>query len=382
MSQNPATPASGRLPSLDGLRGVAAFVVLLYHLTLVARPYLDTGHPGDAWWWVTETPLKVLTVGTESVLVFFALSGLVVALPALRDGFSWRAFYASRLVRLYVPVWAALAFAAALITLLPRDPGQVSADQWISNANAGAITLPGLLSEASLWRATYTIDNVLWSLRWELIFSLTLPLFVGAALLLRRWAVASVIAAAALTVTGRLVGSDALVYLPVFFLGTTMAVHLARIRTWSTRQRPATWGVLLGGALLFLVLSFLLRFAAPAGSTASAFLWGLAGIGATTLLLVAVGSPAVSRLLDTAIPRHLGRISFSLYLVHVPVLASVAYLVGDDRWWLVALISIPLSLTVGWLFFLVAERPSHVLARRLGRTFGKRPARSPAPTTG
>ncbi|MCU1406592.1 MAG: acyltransferase [Glaciihabitans sp.] len=380
MAHPPAQPSTERLPSLDGLRGLAAFVVLLYHLSLVARPFLDSGTRYDAWWWLTETPLKLFTAGTESVLVFFVLSGLVVTLPALRTGFRWRSFYASRLVRLYLPVWGALALGAILIAALPRDSGMVSAAQWISNANATAVSAPELLGEASLWQPTYIINNVLWSLRWELIFSITLPAFIGVVYLLRRWVIASVVVAALLSVAGRVANVDALVYLPVFFLGTTLAVHLPSIRARSSRVREPGWAWVTAGSLLLLVLSFLLRFAAPAGTTLSAVLWGLAATGATGLILVAIGSSVVSRLLSAAVSQWLGRISFSLYLVHVPVLASVSYLVGDNRWWLVAIICVPLCVTVGWLFYRIVERPSHRLARRVGRLFGERRSSVPVPT--
>ncbi len=58
------------------------------------------------------------------MLVFFVLSGLVVALPALRKGFSWRAYYPARLARLYLPIWGSLALAAALVLLIPRPPAK------------------------------------------------------------------------------------------------------------------------------------------------------------------------------------------------------------------------------------------------------------------
>ena len=105
-----------RVRSLDGLRGFAAVGVLLYHLSLVARPELSRA----TWEWLTQTPLKVLFAGTESVLVFFVLSGLVVTLPALRKGFSWRRYYPTRILRLYLPTFGAVLLAAALILLVPR----------------------------------------------------------------------------------------------------------------------------------------------------------------------------------------------------------------------------------------------------------------------
>lgn len=68
---------SARITGLDGLRGFASLAVVLFHLSLIARPELSE----TTWAWLTQSPLKILFPGTESVLVFFALSGLVVALP-------------------------------------------------------------------------------------------------------------------------------------------------------------------------------------------------------------------------------------------------------------------------------------------------------------
>ena len=166
-----------RLTGLDGLRGVAALVVMIYHGTKIIVPTL-TGGAEAAYDGVAESPLKLTFAGTEAVLVFFALSGLVVALPALRPGFSWRAYFPARLIRLYLPVWAALLFAAGLILLIPRDPATVTAGSWLQSGNAHTVTWRQLLWEGSLWPASYDIDNVLWSLRWEVAFSLALPVFV------------------------------------------------------------------------------------------------------------------------------------------------------------------------------------------------------------
>src|SRR5665213_3568592 len=122
-----------RLTQLDGLRGIAALVVVVFHLSLIAQPFLDTKSTGDAWWWISETPLRLATDGTQAVLLFFVLSGLVVALPALRKGFAWKKYFASRFLRLYIPAWGALMLAAALIFCIPRVSSNVSANYWLSN---------------------------------------------------------------------------------------------------------------------------------------------------------------------------------------------------------------------------------------------------------
>lgn len=361
--------APTRLIALDGVRGVAALIVVVYHVSLVARTFATGGGTGEMLWTVvTESPLKVLFAGTEAVLVFFVLSGLVVALPLLRRSVSWPAFLVSRLVRLYLPVWGALLLAAALITFIPRPLSAVTGNAWIARANATEVTPGSLLREASLFPASYDIVNTLWSLRWELIFTALLPVAILIAVVARRhvWIV-GVIASAA-TVAGRVLEIDALVYLPVFLLGTLVAVRLDDLVSWSRRRpRPVLWAVLTVVSVLVLVANWWMRPFVSPGTTAADAMWGISGIGAFGLVLVAVCSPAAERLLSMRVPQWLGKVSFSLYLVHVPIIATLAFLFGDARWWLVGLIAVPLSLVVSALFFRVVERPSHLLARRVGR---------------
>ncbi len=369
---------STRLTGLDGLRGVAALIVVFYHVSLVARPFLETGTEGDAWWWLTRTPLKLFTAGTESVLVFFVLSGLVVTLPALRDGFGWLGYYGGRMLRLYLPVWASLALAAAAIALLPRDLAMVAPDSWLAHGNAVTLSGSQLLQEASLTKASYDVNNVLWSLRWELVFSLSLPLFVIAARALQRsWVFATALAVVC-TVTGRLVDVDALVYLPIFFLGALMAVRLPELRR-SVQAWPRIGRVALAGASgLLLIASWLAR--PIEGAIGADVLWGLAGVGAAGLVVVAIGSPTAERALSSAVPAWLGRISFSLYLVQAPLIGTLAFALGDAHWKLIAALAIPGSLLAGWLFHLAIEKPTHRLAkwanRQLSRTDRTLPAGS------
>jgi peptidoglycan/LPS O-acetylase OafA/YrhL len=366
----PIGAASRRLRSLDGLRGLAAAVVMIYHVSLIARPFATGGTAAAVWDGVTQSPLKLLFAGTEAVLVFFVLSGLVVALPLVRGTVSWPAFFASRLVRLYVPVWGALLFAVALIVLVPRNASAVTSGAWISEANASSVSVESFVREASLTPASYDIVNTLWSLRWELVFTALLPLLVGVAMLLRRSTVALVVAgvvAVASTMLGRVLSVDALVYLPVFLLGTLVAVRLDDIVRWAhARPRPALWVVVGSSSALLLVASWIGRPLAPSGDPVSEVLWGLAGLGALGLVFVCVCSPGVERVLSTPVPQWAGKVSFSLYLVHVPVLATIAYIVGDGSWWLVGLVGVPLSVVVAAAFFAVVERPSHRLARITG----------------
>jgi peptidoglycan/LPS O-acetylase OafA/YrhL len=368
------TPAPKiRLTALDGLRGVAALIVMLHHMYLVAVPSLRSvggSAPGSLYWWVSGTPLKLLTAGSEAVLVFFVLSGLVVALPALRNSrFSWSGFLASRIARIYLPVWASLAIGTALIWLVPRDPLAVTPGSWVASSNATSTTAATLLNQMSLTTASYDINNVLWSLRWELAFSVLLPLFAVVAVLVRRRWLLAVSVTFALSLLGLLTNIDALRYLPVFFIGTLMAVRLDSIQEWTRRRlrRPHArrWGIaLVVGSLGLLIAHWCAEPLAAPGTLPGRVLTQLAMLGAAGLVLAAIGVPFLRRALDSRPSQWLGRVSFSLYLIHVPILATLAFLLGDDNWWLVALLTIPLALLTAWGFHHAVERPFHRVARR------------------
>ena len=354
---------SQRISSLDGVRGLASLVVVVYHCSLVAMPHLDD----TVATWLTQSPLKLVFAGTEAVLVFFVLSGFVVTLPVVRDGFSWLRYYPTRVLRLYLPVWGSVALAAALIALVPRDPATMPDDSWMQRAQATSVSWGSFLDEALLLTKSYDINNVLWSLRWELIFSLALPVFAGLAVLLRRHAIAAAIVACALTVVGRVVDVEALVYLPVFLLGSLLAVRLDDLLAWVRRPRHAAfWPGVAAASLTLLIASWLARpFAEPA-SLLGRTMWGLAGIGAVLVIIVAMGWPRLRRALEGRAPQWLGRISYSLYLVHVPLIATLAYLWGSESWPLVAAVAIPGSLLLAAVFHRVIEGPSHRLARAAG----------------
>ncbi|MES2095037.1 MAG: acyltransferase [Actinomycetota bacterium] len=372
---------SARLGALDGLRGVAALVVVLHHLLLMAGPELrrlNGSGVGSVFWWLSQTPLKLLTAGSEAVLLFFVLSGLVVALPGLKSGrFSWIGFLSGRVVRLYVPVWASIAIATAFVWFLPRNSSAVTPGSWMATSQATTTGWDRFFSQVSLTRVSYDVNNVLWSLRWELVFSVLLPLFVALAIIVGRYWAVALASAWLLSTVGILTNVDALRYLPVFFIGTLFAVRLEEIREWSRRRllgpHPRRNGAaLVIGSLGLLIGHWLLLGVVPAGSLGNTLLRQLSVLGSAGVLLAAVGVPVVRRALESRIVQWFGLISFSLYLVHVPIIATLTFIFGDQLWWLVASIAFPVAIVVAWGFHRIVERPSQRLARFVSREVAAR----------
>jgi peptidoglycan/LPS O-acetylase OafA/YrhL len=92
----------------------------------------------------------------------------------------------------------------------------------------------------------------------------------------------------------------------------------------------------------------------------------IVGIGATLAVALSFGEPVTARAFENPVPRYLGRISYSLYLVHLPILLALMH-----RFYGAAPAPVLIAGGIG-VTFLVAdlsnrfiERPSQMLGRRL-----------------
>lgn len=379
--------SSPRFRSLDGLRGIAALVVVLYHVFEIARPYLimrSGPAPLDGLtpysWWMT-TPASILVAGPQAVYVFFVLSGLVLTLPVIRNPrFDWISYYPRRIARLYLPALASLAFAVLLVALIPRVGNQEPPGSWILRF---ALTLnpAGIAREATLTTISPMYNGPLWSLYLEVAFSVLLPAFVAFAVLTRRWWWASVLVALASVCYGSEVDDVGFRLLPLFFLGSMMAVKLEQLVEIASRINQRRFREVVWAALLLLGLALLIPSVFIPSLLTIEHGWTYINlgwlVGATLLVFVAFGSPAASTVLESRVFAWLGKISFSLYLVHVPILLGLAFLGGGRNWGLVGLIGIPASLLGGWIFYLVVERPSHRFSLWLGRLARRTSANEP-----
>ncbi|KQP97467.1 MULTISPECIES: acyltransferase family protein [unclassified Rathayibacter] len=376
-SMEVSTAGTGRFESLDGLRGVAALVVVIHHCLLVV-PELASGGPGEGSLLADVlkfSPLHLVWLGTEAVWLFFILSGFVLTLPYLRTRrLDMASYYPRRLIRIYLPAWAALAFAAVLALLVTRP--DASAGAWMDRHNSQP--LGETLTDAALVLGGSTLNTPLWSLQWEVLYSLILPL----ALLLfgrpSRWWVATAGGLLALIVLGALLDVKALFFMPMFFFGSVLAsnwpsIDAAARRLLSGRRGDAVGWALLMAAVLLLTLKWtLLPLALP--SVLSSAAQGTAIAGIVILFVLALSwQPAVDLLRRRAL-RWLGMISFSLYLIHEPIVVAVGVALGPDLSFLAIVIALPLSLAAGWAFYRAVEYPSHRLARRVGRAVSDRAA--------
>jgi peptidoglycan/LPS O-acetylase OafA/YrhL len=373
--RDPATTSSTRLTQLDGLRGLAALVVLLSHLALttsgLANAWLD--RPTDVTpvqYALLYSPLHLLWNGTAAVYVFFVLSGFVLVLPVARAAgrADWGSYYAKRIIRLYLPVWGSLALASVLLVVVPHVSAE-SQTWWTRD-----VTIPfdpwEVAHDALLLLPTGLTNTPLWSLRWEVVFSLLLPLYALFALRFRRaWPIKILLLLIAIF-AGGVLAQEWLFYLPIFAFGGIIAVEREAI-TARVRQTPQ-WLIVVIMVLTVLLLNAVWFVPQPLPGAGA-----VPTVGAAIAVILFVAWAPAARLGNTSIARWLGRVSFSLYLVHVPVVLATTWLVRPVSPYLSVAIGFVAALLVAEVFYRFVEHPSHLLAMNVGRRVRSAPKAVP-----
>jgi peptidoglycan/LPS O-acetylase OafA/YrhL len=367
--------AKSRDAGLDGLRGVAACVVVLGHVLVASSAELANGQliPGGNLDPTVNsvllyTPLHLFWAGREAVVVFFVLSGFVLAAgPARGRPFEAARYYPHRLLRLYLPVWGALLLAWGAHLLVRGDVGGT----WWLDAHTDGLSTHAAIQDVFLLggAGTFALLGVLWSLHWEVVFSLLLPLFLLLGWTARRalW-VGVALAVAVMLIGGR--DHQWAQFLPSFMLGTLLAFGWEDLA--ALRGRRLVTPALVLVSVLGLTAPWWIRLntwvvTGHREDAADRIALVLTALGACAALLLPLMVGRARELLEARPVHYLGTRSFSLYLVHEPVVVVAAFALGGSPTTLaLAVTALPAALLLTEGFYRLVERPSHLFARRVG----------------
>jgi peptidoglycan/LPS O-acetylase OafA/YrhL len=377
--RRPAEPASrqDRFAELDGLRGIAAITVVIDHLLFTLPAVID--RPQDLWV-LKYTPLHLAWAGHQAVVLFFILSGFVLALPFYSRPVSYLAFAVRRVFRICVPYWAAVVFAVVASEAVGhREIPALSS--WFNGLWHGPLTYQLVLAHLLLLGSfpSNVLDPVLWSLVYEMRISLVFPILM--AFLLKYGWRGALPAAAAMVLIGFVVEraslrlghpndfGDSLRYVPMFMAGALLCGARGRIIAWFGGRRA----LFRLGCFLLAILAYTFPFwSSPMpGSRSLHFKLFLiedyvTALGASGFLLFALTSVAARRTLTSAPVRWLGRISYSLYLFHaIVLLAMLNLLFGRIPLWAIFALTLCAALLLATLSYRLLERPSITLGHRL-----------------
>lgn len=340
---------------LDGLRGLAALYVVLFHCWLYAFP----GYPDSS----APRVLDVLMFGRIAAVFFLVLSGFSLAISPARHG--WRSggvaqFLRRRAWRILPPYWAALALSLVISLFV------VPASHY-GPPDGSSLLVYGLVLQDVFFAPTP--NGAFWSIGVEAELYLLFPLIL---LVRRRFSAAAAVACVTLPVIVRgllapgsnpVEGDNWLAphLAPVFVAG----VVGAGIVVASERVRRLPWGWF---AVLAALPVLALGFVQGSVWTVRHYFWiDLAIAPAMTMLIAAIatGQPAfLVRLLTTRPLQRLGDFSYSLYLIHLPIVLVVIRRVaphfvapGLHTFCFTLLLGLPVSVLTAWLFSQIFELP-------------------------
>ena len=166
-------------------------------------------------------------------------------------------------------------------------------------------------------------NTVLWSLHAEAIFSFVLPLMILGVALCARWRVSWLPVAAALAVPVITASPGSGSYLPVFTVGAVMGWAWGH-NPAPVPERPRPWAT--AQALVCLLLITLAWWPGMESHVAQRLANAVTLAAAAYLVYLVVRAGALRGLLRSRTVQYLGLMSFSLYLVHEPVVVSLRLL--------------------------------------------------------
>lgn len=339
------------MAGLDGLRGLAALYVMLFHTWLLSFQFFprNTG-PGYLTW---------AMYGRLSVVFFLTLSGFSLALGPAAD--RWRLGGAGRFLRrrawrILPAYWAALAFSLLIAYYVPASNK--------GEPTHRSIAVFGLLLQDMFWARTP--NGAFWSVAVEVELYLLFPLFLlirrrGAVVLLAVVTVPVIVYGAIHGVPNE--GDTGLTphLAPAFVAGVAAAGVMIAPARW--RRVPWLW---LAAAATVPVV-YVIHLKGPYWTGHHYFWIDLAITPGLTMLILAVATGRAARLTRvlSSWPLHqLGRISYSLYLIHLPILTVLAKKVaphfaerGPHTYVFIVVVGFPLSLLAAWLFAHLFELP-------------------------
>ncbi|WP_062205512.1 acyltransferase family protein [Demequina salsinemoris] len=380
-TDEPARAVGARFAGLEGYRGIAALLIVVFHVF----QQIDNATP-DSFGAEASWGYRALHGLDGFVSLFFVLSAFLLYLPYVRgvvaggDMPSARAFLVRRAARI-VPLY----LVAILVVWSSRNWGLLDAN-WRDLLEH--LTFTQVYDDSRIF---YTIGPA-WSLAIEVQFYVLLAV-IGLGLswlaprLSRGAGLALATAAPVVLFAGSLAyklhawlvlgaaGDDWSVWfglpakLDEFALGMLLAV-IAAIRT--ERVGRATALALRLGGLAVLLGALALR---PTGAALHAWFHTATAVGFVLILAASVlgADDRWSRALATPALVALGAMSYSLYLWHEPLILLLdghGLLPGASGFGGLAIdlaIALPLSILVAWLSYHLIERPGNAIRGLIDR---------------
>lgn len=313
-----------KINAAESIRGLACVAVVFSHLSLTFLPFLhnfeSVDSSGVAWIdWLHHSPFGFLYSGTGAVFVFFVLSGYVLSYAILRKNdipLKIKAMSLKRYPRLAIPAGISCLVAFAILSI-PVDTSNILGN-WMQKYGASSPTLLNALYEGFLGSFIFGYINtnwVLWTMQIELIGS-----FVLFALLYIYYI-------------------NKKLFIPVAIISPLPFVIISPVVALGIYAFVFGIFIYLYGKKIPTIISILLLIAGlyfsgvNSTSNSYAIFTSILGTKTSILLNFAAGicivysilmNEKLSKVLDKKPLVKLGALSFSIYLLHIPLIYLIA----------------------------------------------------------
>jgi peptidoglycan/LPS O-acetylase OafA/YrhL len=378
----------GRYIELDSIRGIASLIVVFQHfselfsdpnLTLKTADLLRIPHHASTVIGLFKaSPLGVFIRGGAAVTTFFVLSGFVLSLPlgSSKGKVMWWRFVLKRIIRLQLPFIAGLLLSATSCFILARH-SVTGMNDWFYSSWQLPIKYWDLFSHSGLINHyDYSSYNkAYWTLAYEMQVSLIFPFLFIASLWLT--SLQNLVMALSLTLVGTTSVQLPLNFPPyflcvlgMFMLGVVLARN--RVQLQSSVQMMPVYARTILAVLIIVGYSYSLALGRWSwhSVTLSQLLLALTSAAA---ILMAIGDGRWNRFLNMRACQFLGRISYSLYLIHLTVLYGLIYISSDYKnqfgpgtyWTTLFLLYLSFSVVISWAFYQLVEKPCTWLSQKV-----------------
>ena len=273
-------------------------------------------------WVLSLRPWYFFTAGGEAVFLFFVLSGYVLTAgyEKEKDKFSYFNYVIRRVLRIYPAYYFAIAVAIVGFTFI-KPQMLVDFSGWF-NSQFPSISLDKdtiINTILLVTKSGSAIDCVVWTLTYEIIISIVfLPL-------LWKFPKTTTIVIAIAFMWLYNLGTYPLLtsscFYTLFFLIGMMVYKFGHKLQYLAKLRFLP---------IYLILYAILYFAFGNSLVFHEYLRNItSGLGSVGFILLAIYNPRVIKILESKILLFYGKISYSFYLIHMPIAFILIYSFND-----------------------------------------------------
>lgn len=371
-----------RYKELDSLRGLAAISVLTGHFLSVFHSVANLSEfsmnsiKEQFIYLIKFTPLHILWGGHEAVIFFFVLSGFVLSLPFTNNEVpTYGTFLFKRVCRIYIPYYVAVLFSVIMRVAFSIN-GIDSLTYWFNSMWVAPITPENIIQHILLigdFNST-VFDGTIWSLVHEMRISLIFP-FIMLLVLRSNWKlnllwsiVVSYIGCTLINLFKPQYSTNyflSIHYLAMFVVGALLAKNRMKLIEFLFK----------GGRLIRIIVVFIgvgaytyaWWFFRNTKSIHTVFIndWFIC-LGAAIFIIIALSSVTVANLLHKKPILLLGKMSYSIYLYHVPILLAYVYVFYKKiPMWSILSISLVSTLLISFFSYKYIEKFSVTIGKHI-----------------